>query len=116
MPLLLLASVTLFGLPCEMRLVILGENMTARKRTDAEEIPELPEDTPKPDYGGLGTMIAREMPIEMRRARARREFYRIEHVNPTVNDGDPESKFLGLYRVMGDNGREYDVLIRDPNP
>jgi SNF2 family DNA or RNA helicase len=90
--------------------------MTARKRTDAEPLPELPEDAPKPDYGGLGTMIAREVAIEARRARARREFYRIEHVNPTVTGAGPESKFLGLYRVTGDNGREYDVLIRDPNP
>src|SRR4051794_25561957 len=90
--------------------------MTARKRTDAEPIPELPEDTPQPDYGGLGTMIAREVAIEARRDRARREFYKIEHVNPTVKGASPESKFLGLYRVSGDNNREYDVLIRDPNP
>ncbi|MEO8286378.1 MAG: DEAD/DEAH box helicase [Chloroflexota bacterium] len=90
--------------------------MTARKRTDAETLPDLPEDTPKPDYGGLGTMIAREVAIEMRRSRARREFFRIEHVNPTVKGADPANKFLGLYSVTGENNREYDVLIRDPNP
>jgi len=90
--------------------------MAARKRTDAEPLPELPEDTPQPDYGGLGTMIAREVAIEARRSRARREFYRIEHVNPTVKGASAESKFLGLYKVTGENKREYDVLIRDPNP
>ncbi len=90
--------------------------MTARKRTDAEPLPELPEETPQPDYGGLGTMIAREIAVEARRARARREFYKIEHVNPTVKGASAETKFLGLYRVTGENRREYDVLIRDPNP
>jgi SNF2 family DNA or RNA helicase len=90
--------------------------MAARKRTDAEPLPELPEEMPQPDYGGLGTMIAREVAIEARRSRARREFYRIEHVNPTVTGAGAESKFLGLYKVTGENKRDYDVLIRDPNP
>jgi superfamily II DNA or RNA helicase len=90
--------------------------MAARKRTDAEPLPELPEEMPQPDYGGLGTMIAREVAIEARRSRARREFYRIEHVNPTLKDAGLESKFLGLYKVTGENKREYDVLVRDPNP
>src|SRR4051812_2996718 len=89
--------------------------MSSRRRTDAEEPVDLPEDVPQYDYGGLGTMIAREVAIEARRSRARREFYRIEHVSPSTKDS-PESKFLGLYRVMGENNREYDVLIRDPNP
>src|SRR5690349_16995506 len=90
----------------------------ARKRTDAEEVAEeLPEDSPRPDYGGLGTMIAREMAIESRRERARREFYRIEHEEDTApRRGHPEDKILGLYRVTGSNDRTYDVLIRDPNP
>jgi SNF2 family DNA or RNA helicase len=91
--------------------------MTARKRTDAEEVADLPEEAPVPDFGGLGTMIAREVAIEARRARARREFYRIEHAEDTApRRGSPEDRFLGLYRVMGENRREYDVLIRDPNP
>ena len=78
---------------------------------------ELPEDAPKPDYGGLGTMIAREVAIEARRDRARREFYRIEHEPDTAPQrGSPETRFLGLYRVTGSNDRVYDVLIRDPNP
>ncbi len=89
--------------------------MTTRKRTDAEEIADLPENLPEYDYGGLGTMIAREVAIEARRARARREFFRIEHTSPSKR-GDPESKFLGLYTVTGQNNRAYDVLIRDPNP
>src|SRR5438046_1159723 len=100
--------------------------MTARKRTDAEPPPEIPETAPKYDYGGLGTMIAREVAIEARKDRARREFYRIEHesLGPTMDDGrrtmdGPKSKipaFLGLYRVTGSNNRIYDVLIRDPDP
>src|SRR5690242_18330711 len=92
--------------------------MTARKRTDAEEVADLPKEAPQPDYGGLGTMIAREVAIEARRSRARREFYRIEHAADTAptTRGVPEDKFLGLYRVSGENGLEYDVLIRDPNP
>jgi SNF2 family DNA or RNA helicase len=91
--------------------------MTARKRTDAEEVEEVPEGVPEYDYGGLGTMIAREVAIEARRARARREFYRIEHAADTApRRGSPEDRILGLYRVTGENGREYDVLVRDPNP
>jgi hypothetical protein len=107
--------------------------MTGRKRTDAEEAADLPEDLPQHDFGGLGTMIAREVAIEARRARARREFFRIEQVNAarTTDDGrrttddeaetNPKSeirnpKFLGMYRVMGENNREYSVLIRDPDP
>src|SRR5438876_1428612 len=91
--------------------------MTARKRTDAEEVADMPEEVPQPDYGGLGTMIARELAIEARRARARREFYRIEHAADTApRRGAPEDRFLGLYRVTGDSYRVYDVLIRDPNP
>ncbi|HYP21612.1 MAG TPA: LAGLIDADG family homing endonuclease, partial [Chloroflexia bacterium] len=89
--------------------------MTGRRRTDAEEVADLPEDQPEYDYGGLGTMIAREMAVEARRARARREFFRIEHVTPS-RKGEPESKVLGMYRVTGESGREYDVLVRDPNP
>ncbi|HEX8220774.1 MAG TPA: hypothetical protein VF914_16405, partial [Chloroflexia bacterium] len=89
--------------------------MTGRRRTDAEEVADLPEDRPEYDYGGLGTMIAREMAVEARRARARREFFRIEHATPS-RKGEPESKVLGMYRVTGENGREYDVLVRDPNP
>ncbi|MDQ5823306.1 MAG: SNF2-related protein [Chloroflexota bacterium] len=89
--------------------------MTGRRRTDAEEATDLPEDRPEYDYGGLGTMIAREMAVEARRARARREFFRIEHVSPS-RKGEPESKVLGMYRVTGESGREYDVLVRDPNP
>src|SRR5438270_513502 len=89
----------------------------ARKRTDAEDVADLPENTPRPDYGGLGTMTAREMAIEARRDRARREFFRIEHEEDTTpRKGHPEDKFLGLYRVTGSNDRIYDVLIRDPNP
>lgn len=91
--------------------------MTARKRTDAEEAEELPEQSSQYDYGGLGTMIARSMAVEARRDRARREFFRIEHVPATApRRGEPESRFLGLYRVTGSNDRVYDVLIRDPNP
>ncbi len=90
-------------------------NMTTRKRTDAEDIDETIEGLPEYDYGGLGTMIAREVAVEARRSRARREFFRIEHASPTTK-GEPESNFLGLYKVRGENGREYDVLIRDPNP
>jgi superfamily II DNA or RNA helicase len=89
--------------------------MTTRKRTDAEEAVDLPEELPQYDYGGLGTMIAREVAIQARRDRARREFFRIEHASPSMK-GEPESKFLGLYKVMGENNREYDVLIRDPDP
>lgn len=90
--------------------------MTTRRRTDTEEpSDDLPEDLPEYDYSGLGTMIAREVAIEARRSRARREFYRIEHSSPSQK-AEPESKVLGLYRVTGDNGREYDVLVRDPNP
>ncbi|HEX8598168.1 MAG TPA: DEAD/DEAH box helicase [Chloroflexia bacterium] len=89
--------------------------MSGRRRTDAEEAADLPEDRPEYDYGGLGTMIAREMAVEARRARARREFFRIEHVSPSRR-GEPESKVLGMYRVTGESGREYDVLVRDPNP
>ena len=89
--------------------------MTTRKRTDAEEAVDLAEDLPQYDHGGLGTMIAREVAVEARRTRARREFFRIEHTSPSRR-GDPESKFLGLYRITGENNREYDVLIRDPDP
>ena len=54
---------------------------------------------------------------EARRTRARREFFRIEHAADTAPArGAPETRFLGLYRVTGENGREYDVLVRDPNP
>jgi superfamily II DNA or RNA helicase len=74
-----------------------------------------PESLPHYDYGGLGTMIAREVAVEARRARARREFFRVEHLSPSTR-GVPESKFLGLYRVTGESGRPYDVLLRDPNP
>jgi len=115
--------------------------MTGRKRTDAEDEIELAEALPQHDFGGLGTMIAREVAIEARRARAQREFFRIEHVGATrtADEGrktkddedhasrithhgpNPKSKiqnpkFLGLYRVMGENNREYSVLIRDPDP
>lgn len=91
--------------------------MAARKRTDAEEPDDPPEDLSTYDFGGLGTMLARQVAVDARRDRARREFYRIEHVNPTVaRRGEPETRFLGLYRVRGENGREYDVLVRDPNP
>lgn len=89
--------------------------MATRKRTDAEEAVDLPEELPQYDYGGLGTMIAREVAIQARRDRARREFFRIEHASPSTK-GEPESKFLGLYRVTGENNRQYDVLIRDPDP
>src|SRR5687768_16472027 len=88
--------------------------MSTRKRTDAEEAVDQAEDLPQYDYGGLGTMIAREVAVEARRTRARREFFRIEHTSPSKR-GDPESKFLGLYRVTGENNREYDVLVRDPD-
>lgn len=91
--------------------------MTGRRRTDAEEVAELPEDVPEYDYGGLGTMIAREVAVEARRARARREFFRIEHNNSSPSKrGEPESRFLGMYSVRGESGRVYDVLVRDPNP
>jgi hypothetical protein len=89
--------------------------MTARKRTDTEQTDDLPQDLPEYDHGGLGTMIAREVAIQARRDRARREFFKIEHVSPSKR-GEPESKFLGLYRITSDNAREYDVLIRDPDP
>jgi hypothetical protein len=89
--------------------------MTARKRTDSEQTDDLPQNLPEYDHGGLGTMIAREVAIQARRDRARREFFKIEHVSPSKR-GEPESKFLGLYRITSDNAREYDVLIRDPNP
>ncbi len=82
---------------------------------EAEEAQELPEHMPQYDYGGLGTMIARQVAIDLRRQCARREFFRIEHVSPTRRD-EPESQFLGLYRVTGDSGHVYDVLIRDPDP
>src|SRR5437868_8709547 len=91
--------------------------MTARKRTDAEQVADLPEEAPQADYGGLGTMIAREVAIEARRARARREFYRIEHAADTApRRAAPEDRFLGLYRGTGGSSRVYDVLIRHPNP
>ena len=100
--------------------------MTARKRTDAEPPPEIPPDSPAPDYGGLGTMLAREVAIEARKDRARREFYRIEHQPLDVSASgqrrgpngpkDDAPKFLGLYRITGSNNRVYDVLIRDPDP
>ncbi|HEX9989714.1 MAG TPA: DEAD/DEAH box helicase [Chloroflexia bacterium] len=89
--------------------------MSTRKRTDSEQTDDLPQDLPEYDHGGLGTMIAREVAIQARRDRARREFFKIEHVSPSKR-GEPESKFLGLYRITSDNGREYDVLIRDPDP
>ncbi len=70
--------------------------MTGRKRTDAEDKIELAELLPQHDFGGLGTMIAREVAIEARRARARREFFRIEPVqSPKFKVQSPESKFLG---------------------
>lgn len=88
-----------------------------RKRIDTEEPIDLGEEAPRPDYGGLGTMIARQVAIEARRDRARREFYRIEHEAGTAPfEGGPESDILGLYRVTGSNDRVYDVLIRDPDP
>jgi SNF2 family DNA or RNA helicase len=91
--------------------------MTGRKRTDAEEVADLPEDLPQHDFGGFGTMIAREMAIEARRARARREFFRIEHTQgPKSKVQSPEAKILGMYSVIGENKREYSVLIRDPDP
>ncbi|MGA7731383.1 MAG: SNF2-related protein [Chloroflexia bacterium] len=97
--------------------------MTARKRTDAEPPIEItdPDDEAesapqaRDDYGGLGTMIAREVAIQARRDRARREFFRIEHTSPET-PGKPESKFLGLYRITGESSIPYDVLIRDPHP
>lgn len=97
--------------------------MTARKRTDAEPPIEItdPDDEAesapraREDYGGLGTMIAREVAIQARRDRARREFFRIEHMSP-VTQSKPESKFLGLYRITGESSIPYDVLVRDPNP
>lgn len=88
---------------------------TRKRRADAEPKEALPESLPKYGYGGLGTMIARQVAIEARRSRARREFFTIEHTNPSTA-GEPRSKFLGLYKVTGENKREYDVLIRDPNP
>src|SRR5688500_6404333 len=113
--------------------------MTTRKRTDAEEKETPLEEVQGFDYGGLGTMIAREVAIEARRSRARREFFRVEHEwesddsRHTTDDGhhgtgggathspqaaarSPEAKILGLYRVTGESARSYDVLIRDPNP
>jgi superfamily II DNA or RNA helicase len=89
--------------------------MATRKRTDAEAKDEPLEQVQGYDYGGLGTMIAREVAIEARRARARREFFRIEHAGASTR-GEPESKFLGLYRITGESNRTYDVLLRDPNP
>ena len=97
--------------------------MTARKRLDAEPPIEItnPDDEAesapqaRDDYGGLGSMIAREVAIQARRDRARREFFRIEHTSPET-PGKPESKFLGLYRITGESSISYDVLIRDPNP
>ena len=97
--------------------------MPARKRIDAEPPIEItdPDDEAesapqaREDYGGLGTMIAREVAIQARRDRARREFFRIEHTSPET-PGKPESKFLGLYRITGESSISYDVLIRDPNP
>ena len=116
--------------------------MTARKRTDSEpaidvDLPD-PEQPSSPNYGGLGTMIAREVAIEARRSRARREFFRVEHVWSSSDDGRefassstddslhtsgkqpaasrPEAKFFGLYRVTGESNRPYDVLIRNPDP
>lgn len=93
--------------------------MTARKRTDAE--PPIPaedeaESAPQAEhtYGGLDTMIAREVAIQARRDRARREFFRIEHASLIIPD-KPESQFLGLYRVTGESSIPYDVLMRDPN-
>ncbi len=99
--------------------------MTARKRTDSEEVADLPEDPPQHDFGGFGTMIAREVAIEARRARARREFFRIEKQDsgftekgkskdPKLKAQDP--KFLGLYSITGENSRAYSVLVRDPDP
>jgi SNF2 family DNA or RNA helicase len=95
--------------------ILTDVNMSTRKRTDSEQADDLPQDLPEYDHGGLGTMIAREVAIQARRDRARREFFKIEHVSPSKR-GEPESKFLGLYRITSDNAREYDVLIRDPNP
>ncbi len=91
--------------------------MTGRhRRTDREEAADIvPEPSSEYDYGGLGTMIARQWAIEARRQRARREPFTIEHAAPSIG-GEPQSKVLGLYKVKGDSGREYDVLIRDPNP
>ncbi|MEO5952597.1 MAG: DEAD/DEAH box helicase [Chloroflexia bacterium] len=69
-----------------------------------------------PQYNSsLGTMLAREIAIQARRDRARREFFRIEHTSPVLKD-KPESKFLGLYTIMGESSIPYDVLIRDVNP
>src|SRR6266542_6168524 len=106
--------------------------MTARRRTETEEVADMPPETPElpqPDYGGLGTMIAREVAIEARRARAMREWYHIEHLADTAPLGPEGGKLkaeggvqssdlqvLGLYRVTGEKGMAYDVLIRDPNP
>jgi hypothetical protein len=91
--------------------------MTTRKRTDTEIVDEPPEQLPQHDFGGFGTMIAREMAIEARRARARREFFRIEQVqSPGSKVQSPEAKILGMYSVVGENSREYSVLIRDPDP
>ncbi len=94
--------------------------MTARKRTDAEPPIPPPDDqaeaAPQAEYtyGGLGTMIARELAIQARRDRARREFFRIEH-SSLIIPGKPESKFLGLYHVTGESSIMYDVLMRDPS-
>ena len=104
--------------------------MTARKRTETEspievdanltdeggiDAEELREGRVPQFDGGLGTMIAREVAIQARRDRARREFFRIDHVSPVVKDR-PESKFLGLYSIVGESKIPYDVLIRDVNP
>jgi SNF2 family DNA or RNA helicase len=104
--------------------------MTTRKRTDAEEKEPALEEVQSFDYGGLGTMIAREVAIEARRSRARREFFRVEHIwqsteggqesgtiqSPDSGNKNAASKILGLYRVTGESARPYDVLIRDPDP
>lgn len=99
--------------------------MAARKRTDTEPPIEADKNTSSaedalesivPAYdGSLGTMIAREVAIQARRDRARREFFRIEHMSP-VMPKQPESKFLGLYTITGESSIPYDVLIRDPDP
>lgn len=102
----------------------------ARKRTETEspieidpsltdeggiEAEELLEGRVPQFDGGLGTMLAREIAIQARRDRSRREFFRIEHMSPVVKD-KPESKFLGLYRITGESSIPYDVLIRDVDP
>src|SRR3954471_15814986 len=106
--------------------------MTARKRTDSEEPVERAADAPPYTHGGLGIVLAREIAIDARRARARSEFFRIEHAesrqSPVASRQSTDHnsalstqhsalpKFLGLYRVTGSNDRVYDVLIRDPDP